>query len=274
VGPDGLRYVEREPAFPLRRFVRRLWALETPAGAPPPPEDLVLPDGCAEAVLHHGDGFERRSGSGVATTYRHAFVGQIVRALSLRPLGRVGCVGVRFEPAGARALLGVRASDVTERSVPLEDLPSPAARALVRAVSGEATVETRLLAAERVLSRACAALPSRPTLAERASAALVGRGGRARLSDLCADLGAAGRRLERRFHDEVGVPPKVLARIVRFQSAVRRLRTRRARTLADAALDCGYCDQSHLTRDFREFAGAAPAGWLGERHLLAEAFLR
>jgi len=40
---------------------------------------------------------------------------------------------------------------------------------------------------------------------------------------------------------------------------VRDLRTGRAGDLADIALGAGYCDQSHLIRDFREFSGFSPA---------------
>jgi len=35
-----------------------------------------------------------------------------------------------------------------------------------------------------------------------------------------------------------------------------------ARSLARVAAECGYFDQSHLVRDFRDFSGAPPAGFL------------
>lgn len=52
--------------------------------------------------------------------------------------------------------------------------------------------------------------------------------------------------------------PKVFARMLRFGRVVRDFRTGRAGDLADIALGAGYCDQSHLNRDAREFAGVTP----------------
>jgi AraC-like DNA-binding protein len=58
----------------------------------------------------------------------------------------------------------------------------------------------------------------------------------------------------------VGLPPKTLARIFRFDRAVSLLAQRDAR-LADVAFECGYYDQAHLNRDFRGFAGTSPASF-------------
>ena len=79
-----VRYEEHAPPPGLARFVRCLWTLSSDGGAPPG-EDRVLPDGCAEIVLHHGAAFERRSQSdrSPTTQHRHAVVGQIETALPL-----------------------------------------------------------------------------------------------------------------------------------------------------------------------------------------------
>ncbi len=62
-----------------------------------------------------------------------------------------------------------------------------------------------------------------------------------------------------RFREELGVPPKALARILRFERAVGRLRA--GDDLAALALDAGYYDQAHFNRDFRAFAGATPTAY-------------
>jgi transcriptional regulator GlxA family with amidase domain len=65
-----------------------------------------------------------------------------------------------------------------------------------------------------------------------------------------------------RFRDQIGLPPKLLARVIRFDRAVRVLRAPGSTSLAAVAFDCGYADQAHLNRDFREFAGTSPTAFV------------
>jgi methylphosphotriester-DNA--protein-cysteine methyltransferase len=69
------------------------------------------------------------------------------------------------------------------------------------------------------------------------------------------------------YRRQLGLPPKVLARVIRFNRLLRRLDEEGDVRWADLAVDCGYYDQAHLHRDFRQFAGATPAGFLAARRI-------
>ena len=84
--------------------------------------------------------------------------------------------------------------------------------------------------------------------------------GAAPIGALAAELGWSRRHFAVRFRDELGMPPKALARLLRFERAVKRLRA--GDELADLALDAGYYDQAHFNRDFRAFAGTTPTEYL------------
>jgi AraC-like DNA-binding protein len=78
----------------------------------------------------------------------------------------------------------------------------------------------------------------------------------ARVDALGAALGVSERQLRRRFADAVGYGPKTLARVLRFQRFL--TLSRNGDDLARLALDAGYADQAHLTRETRRLAGRTP----------------
>ncbi len=78
---------------------------------------------------------------------------------------------------------------------------------------------------------------------------------------IARDAGTTPRTLQRLFATQVGISPKLLARITRFQRVFRSWQ-QEPNALARVAAACGYFDQSHLVRDFRDFAGAPPAAFL------------
>ena len=93
--------------------------------------------------------------------------------------------------------------------------------------------------------------------------------GRLRVGELAKDLRCSRRHLSARFAEHLGLPPKTLARLLRFGRAARLLGAGSNAGppldggsgrlgLAAIAADCGYHDQAHLNRDFREFAGVSP----------------
>jgi AraC-like DNA-binding protein len=78
-------------------------------------------------------------------------------------------------------------------------------------------------------------------------------------------VGWSRRHLAARFRDQVGLPPKVVARVLRFQCALRLMGTDGGPAWSDVALACGYYDQAHLNREFRSLAGCAPTRYFAAR---------
>jgi AraC-like DNA-binding protein len=93
------------------------------------------------------------------------------------------------------------------------------------------------------------------------------RGGPAALPAL---LSISGRQLRRRCRAAVGVGPKELHRILRFQAFVARVQASIARQgpsdgdLARWAVEAGYHDQAHLSRECRRLVGVTPGEFLAQ----------
>ncbi|MFC7623229.1 helix-turn-helix domain-containing protein [Microlunatus sp. GCM10028923] len=93
-------------------------------------------------------------------------------------------------------------------------------------------------------------------------------GGTGSMDGLARHLGYSGRRVSQLFGTELGVSPKQIGRLFRFDLARRQIagdidRTGRS-DLGRVAAERGYYDQSHLVRDFRQYTGTSPSGWIAE----------
>jgi AraC-like DNA-binding protein len=69
------------------------------------------------------------------------------------------------------------------------------------------------------------------------------------------------RQLERQFLERIGTSPTMFIRQARFTKALRLKRTRPKLSWTAVAYECGYFDQMHLIRDFKQFTSATPASF-------------
>ncbi|WP_147918296.1 AraC family transcriptional regulator [Ruania zhangjianzhongii] len=92
---------------------------------------------------------------------------------------------------------------------------------------------------------------------------------------LAEHVALSPRQLRTLFDREVGHSPKVVSRLMRFQHASQQVAqgasTGYPRTLAEVAHRCGYYDQSHLVREFRELTHAAPTEWITQERRIIQA---
>ena len=75
----------------------------------------------------------------------------------------------------------------------------------------------------------------------------------------------SARRFIELFSREVGLTPKLYARVRRLQAVLRRLEDPAGAAWVQVALAHGYFDQAHLIRDFNRFAGSSPGDFLRRR---------
>jgi AraC-like DNA-binding protein len=267
----AVQYREITPPPALAPFARCIWRLHGSgtAGSAEP----IIPDGCAEIVVNVGDPFIRHMPDG--SWHRQPLrlvAGQLTRALTLEPSGRIDIWGIRFHPWCASTFLGASASELRDRIVSLDDVARPLDDAF-RAV-GEARSEG---AAERAIVDALVRRASRlelpsvnaPRLVMFASASSETTS----VSRLARQAGVSSRRIQLLFRDQVGLSPKQLLRITRFQRALRLARTRPELSWGRVAQLAGFYDQAHLIHDSNQIAGCTPRALVDRGAALTEAFL-
>lgn len=222
----------------------------------------MLPDGCLDIIFNLGAQPHPEHGPGHGMA---AFtVGAMTDPVTFRLAGRVDIIGVRFRPGGAAALFQLSARELTDRVVDLEDTWSRGDEVLDRLRHSEGMAQ-RLSVLEETLLESIGQAQTPPRIVTLASELIEAGGGRISVTELEGAVGISRRHLHRLFGDWVGLGPKVACRIARFQRAAARLRSAGDGGWARIAHECGYHDQAHLIRDFREFAGLTPGEYLDER---------
>ncbi len=272
-----MEYFEGVPREELRPFVRAVWSLRA-AADPGGGLDRIVPDGCPEIVVNRADRFRRlTAGGGSHEQARILLVGPLRRAIEIAPTGVVDLLGVRFEPGGLFALLGTPVHELAD-----VDLALRIAAPRLRDELVDAARDRDPVRALREIEVALLKALERRGRRVRGGTGLVGSavrlvrsgpGGIGGPDGLAARLGIGRRALERTFRQEVGLSPKLYARIDRLQRVLASLEHAGPDPRwAQLALRHGYFDQSHLIRDFRLLAGSTPERHLAERTELASCF--
>ncbi len=264
-----MKYAEHTPPPRLAPYVRCFWTLrgnpDAQAGADP-----VVPDGCVEVVLNFADHFLRHCDDDTIEVQPRALIaGQLTRSISIEPGGVIDLLGIRFHPWGAAPFFRIPAGDLRDRIFHLDELPA-LSRVLTRAGDARQPLARVAIVAQALLE--VVARAHVPHRAAPAAAALVAAG-TASIRTAAAQLGVTVRAVQHAFQHQIGISPKVFMRLARLQRAVGLARAGAGRTLSEIALDAGYYDHAHLSRDCREIARVTPTVLLGRPAALTEVFL-
>ena len=191
-----------------------------------------------------------------------AFAAGLAETWSTVDLGACGSsIDLKLTPLGAYRLLGVPMDELAGRTVDLRELLGPAVDRLLCELAETDDWGVRLDLAEGLLAaRAGEGVPVSAEVAWSWRRLIESRGA-VRISELAGEVGWSHRHLISRFRRQVGLAPKTAARVIRFRAMLAGLGAGRD-GLAELAYEHGYSDQAHLNRDFREFTGTTPTGYL------------
>jgi len=252
-------FVSYHPGPPLNEFVEYVWLIE---GGQVPRLEKILPSGTIELVVNlrndeiyihdpeQPDQFKVFSGAVFSGTYERSFICNAQQHEAI--------LGFHFKAGGAFPFLGAEASELTNAHTNLLDLWGRSGLELRERLCTASTPQERFRIIDatlrnRLQNHANGQLPIQ--IAQKIFAMV---GNRVSIREISRELGFSQRRFIQIFNSFVGLNPKVFYRIQRFQRARVLAERRRISNWAELAVTCGYFDQSHLIKDFKEFSGSTP----------------
>lgn len=250
----------RMPAEGLRRYVLGDYVgytecTDAPSRRrefPSPVVVLVLEFGPPIRVLVGGD--RHRSSS-----HRGGFVGGLGDEVAVcEHDGFQQGIQVNLTPIGARLLFGIPMSEISNRIVAVDDLLPRRHRHLSVRLQELGGWDQRFDRLDAVLADCISGARTETSVVSWGLRRIEETGGAIDMRALARELGYSRKHVIAMFRDQVGIPPKLMARVVRFDRLVQHLRRAGGGTWAELALEFGYYDQAHLVRDVRQFTGITP----------------
>ena len=251
-----MNYRTYSPHPSLTRYIRCYWTLDgndTSKGS----RERIFPDGCIELIFHHGDVFRKILRETDATTQPRSFLhGQLRRYMEVESTGKIGIFSVRFQPHGLRAFLNVDTHELTGKVVGLEELWGVEGLILEERMLEAASTDERIRIVESFLI--CKLHSPCDGTIYFCVQAILNSAGSISIEDLSSEVNLGRRQLERNFLRAIGLSPKLLTRIIRFQNTLSKIENNSDMSLTDVAYTSGLYDQSHFIKDFKDFSGLNP----------------
>jgi AraC-like DNA-binding protein len=191
-----------------------------------------------------------------------AIVGpQTYRRVRLLTKGHVEGFVVVFKPSGFYRLFGVEMSQLVNEAYDARTVIGADISEIWHRLGEAGRFSRRIDIIEQYLSRhrSCA----RPSISMLTTYISMCRG-EVRIEDLAHSAGLSARQIERQFRTQVGLSPKVYARIERFESALRIKAASPEQSWTTIAHELGYYDQMHMVHDFQELSGESPTTTLAQ----------
>jgi len=186
------------------------------------------------------------------------------RALPVWPQAAHG-ISIVLTPPGAFSIFGVALRDLTGTITGGADLLGSRVPLLAERLAGIPDWPSRFALLDQELAGWLARGPSPAPAVVRAWRRLRESGGQLRIGGLADEVGTSRRYLEKQFGVQIGLTPKTMARVMRFESAATLMTAAPCRDLAQLAAASGYSDHAHLDREFKEFSGCTPTEFLANR---------
>ncbi|MFE3546275.1 DUF6597 domain-containing transcriptional factor [Nocardia sp. NPDC059177] len=242
------RSLDRLPVGPaLAGFADRYWVVRWDLRGQPAYRAEVLSFPCVNVTFERSDSRTGGFVNGVCTT-------KYVRELS----GEGETFGIRFTPGGFGAFTGMDVGVLRDDSAPLTEV-LPAAAGLAEAVLAEPSDARRCALIEAFFDGRGRTGDPHFALVSRIVTAMATDSELTRVDQVTDRFDVPVRTLQRLFRRYVGAGPKWVLCRFRLQDAADRLARGEGVDLAELAVELGYFDQSHFTREFSAEIGMAPS---------------
>ncbi|MCB9300398.1 MAG: helix-turn-helix transcriptional regulator [Lewinellaceae bacterium] len=263
----SVKFQETAPSPALQPYVAGYWRASFNSGNAPRPLDFkVVPRGLVELVIHLSDFHcDLIVDDKWEASPDFTLIGLWTEAYEVRFRKKVEALGIRFKPDGFFALFGIPAAEFTHRSTDMQDVLGIAFQDYCGRLRETDSLPAKIKCTEDFLQAMLRKNGRGHSYLHSAAELIRTKGGEIKVDELSQKAFISSRQLEREFKNIIGLSPKAYIRIARLRQAQQLIGKPEFANLAQLSYHCGYYDQSHFIRDFKQLTGVAPKSFMANR---------
>lgn len=242
-----MNYQQFEPHPALKLYIDAYWVARGETSESN--IERILPDGCIDIILNPGEDCLSPDSALLLEHKKVYLVGTMTRYKQNLMHTGTKLIGIRFKPAGFSAFYDYsNLHRLTDETIEFEQKLTPDLNGTVKYAG--AYLDFFFLKILNPPKRSIA-----PLIADIQRCQ-----GRTSVNTLADQYATTLRQLQRYFNKYLGISPKEFINLVRYQSALEKIRNNSSnKGLSEIAFESGYYDHSHLTNEIKKYTGCAPA---------------
>jgi AraC-like DNA-binding protein len=250
-----------KPRPELRPCVESLWVFESDIGLPASDQSLAAPNGCPKLIIPYRNSLESTANARSQVSHEQGlyFVGNMETSTVIRSSTRpTGFIGIEFLPHGAFPIFGIPMQNICNGLFDSETLFGKWGRRVREALCNEDVVTRKVEFIQDELVRLLRGNSGCSALVEFSVRNLKLTDGRISIKELERKTGFTRQHLDSQFRRHVGLSPKTLAGIFRFQKFYRKWAQGLSFDIVRDELYDDYYDQAHFAKEFKRMTGYPP----------------
>jgi AraC-like DNA-binding protein len=250
-----------QPRHELQPYIESFWVFESPIGMSPAENSLAAPNGCPKLIIPYENSLESIADGRTQISHEQGlyFVGNRDTPTLIRSsVRRTGFIGIEFSPHGAFPLFGIAMEETVNGLFDSDELFGQWGRAVRETLGNLERVHQKVDFIQDQLVMLLRKNQKHSPLIEFCVKMLRSADGGMSIRELERTTGYTRRYLDLLFKHHVGFPPKVLARIFRFQRFYRKWAQGLDYDVLKDGLYDYYYDQAHFTKEFKRMTGYSP----------------
>lgn len=261
--------LEYKPAKYLNPYIEGYWKGIFGPGEENEVAFQMIPNGFVELIIHLNDlHCNLINQSKWAQSPDFMVLGLFTKPHKVKFTGKVKVFSIRFKPEGFYNIFGVPAGKFVDGYQDLEPVLSDAFRIFCEKIRSLKSIKCQINLANLFLGESMRKSDLDLTYINQAADVIRKTKG-VKIEDLAHQVHISQRQLEREFKRKLGVTPKYYLRITRLNK-VQRLLQEREMDLTSVAYYCGYTDQAHFIKDFKNIIGKNPSIYLrGQQKIIS-----